>query len=48
MYDLFYHLAINMGKYLPQRERSAKITSAVKALVIFAVLSLFSAHIAPC
>ena len=53
IYDLLYELVVNMGKYLHKREKSAKISRALRhslfsrtfpfftALVIFADLSLF-------
>ena len=44
---LFYQLVVNMGKYLPQREKVRENTSCLTALVIFAKLSLFSANISP-
>ena len=41
IYNLFYQLVVNMGKYLPQKGKVRKNNECLMTQVIFANLSLF-------
>ena len=47
IYNLFYQLVVNMGKYLPKKGRVRKNNSCRRARVIFADVFPFSANISP-